>query len=177
MKKQIKAVLCISLALVIALALASCGESGSGSGGSTEVGTWELTELAPRTIDQGKLLAASHSTITTFSDNTFVLTEVQDTLYSSDGGETYNPTSYVNIIVHGKYETVSTDAELGESTIKITEITRVQQDDIDTDKAASDSDKQMMADCSAVGMEIILGADYKMSQIVPFDAFYYIGRE
>ena len=142
--KKMRKLLCIGMALVMMLALASCNGGGGNSGGLTEVGTWELTDINMRTIEQGKLAAANHNTITLFSDNTFVLTSVVNTLYSSDGGETYNPTSYVNDIVHGKYEVTEKNEELNETTIKITEITRVTHEGYDSDTDASDADKDAL---------------------------------
>lgn len=172
--KIIHRFLCAGMAVLMLFAFAACSSGDNGSGLS-EVGTWQLTELSAETITQGMLLHAVHNTITLFSDNTFVLTCVYDTDYSSDGGETFNPISYVDRFVHGKYEVVGSNEELGEQTIKITEITQVSYGDYDSVASATDEDKDAIKNNEVVGMEVILTSDHSMSEMISIMAFLNIG--
>lgn len=159
--KKTSRIMAFVLAVLAVLAMASCG----GNKGAEEVGTWEYSALSFRTIEQGKLGTGVFNAITVYSDGTFVLTAEQNTYYSSDGGETYNPVSDVYYIVRGTYETVEENAELGEKTIKINSITRVVTNEFDTE-TGTDAQKAAMGTCEAVGQEIILDAAYKMSEPV-----------
>lgn len=176
MKKLTKRLLGVGMTLVMLLALAACGDGGK-SGGFSEVGTWELTDVLIRTIDQGKLSAGANSTITLYSDNTFVLTCARNTYYSSDGGETFNPVSYSGALIRGTYEITNDDAELGEKTMKVTKISRIVKGNYDSDASATDADKELMANNELVGREIFLGSDGKMSEIIDIVWFTEIGKE
>ena len=177
MKKLTQRLLCIGMALIMVLALAACGDSGNG-GGASQVGTWELTDLTFRTIEQGKLTAASNGTITLYSDNSYVVSCARNTYYSSDGGETYNPTNYMNAILYGTYELVSEDAELGEKSIKITAISRAIVNGYDTETAgATDADKEIMSSNELIGKELYLGSDGKISEMIDCAWFARIGNE
>lgn len=158
MKKILSVVLCLSLMLGCACMLTACG----GNAGVTQVGTWEYAELTYRVIEQGKLNTGNFNNITLFSDNTFVLTVEMNTYYSSDGGETYNPVADNYYVVHGTYEVTDENAELGEKTIKIASITRVQTNEFDTE-TGTDAQKAAMGTCETIGTEIILDAALKMS--------------
>lgn len=172
MKKQMKSVLCAVLALMI-FALTACG---SGGGGATQVGTWESSEIELRTIEQGKLNTLRYNTITLYSDNTFTMVNTQNTYYSSDGGETFNPVSDVGCIVYGKYETVEINEEIGDHTIKIAEITRVQSGEFDSDTDATDANKEAMKSGDAVGFEVILTSDHKISEVINVMPYYRLTR-
>lgn len=166
MKKQIRNVLCTTLALIMLLALTACGGE---SGGATALGTWHISEVEMRTIEQGKLAAAIGSVITVYSDNTFVLVNIGNTYYSSDGGETYVPTMDCTFTVYGKCETVDTNEELGERTIKVTEITRVlggTEAGYNSDTDASDAAKEAIKNNDFIGYEMILTGDYKIAEQV-----------
>lgn len=177
MKKLTQQLLCVGMALVMILALAACGDSGS-SGGTVAIGTWELTDLTFRTIEQGKLAAASNCTITIYSDNTYVVACARNTLYSSDGGESYNPTNYNNAILYGTYELVSEDAELGEKAVKVTTIDRVLRNGYDTAAAGpTDAEKEIMSNSELIGIDLYLGSDGKISEMIDVVWFVEIGSD
>lgn len=177
MKKLTQQLLCVGMALVMILALAACGDSGS-SGGTVAIGTWELTDLTFRTIEQGKLATAFNSTITIYSDNTYVVASARNTLYSSDGGESYNPTNYINAILYGTYELINEDAELGEKTVKITTVSRAIVNGHDTETAgATDADKEIMSNNELLSKELYLGSDGKISEMIDSAWFVGIGNE
>lgn len=171
MKKSITTIVTLALVVVMALAFIAC----SGSKGATQIGTWESSVLNFTTIEQGKLGSAYINNITLYDDGTFVLTTVQNDYYSSDGGETYNPVSNIGVILYGKYETVELDEEIGDRTIKITEITRLVNHEFDSAVSASDADKEAIANNEAIGTEIILGSDHKMANQISALIFYKIG--
>lgn len=168
MKKYVKQLLCAALTIALVLSLAACGGNG-GNSGAAEVGTWTLTDAKFVTIEQGKLVQTFSNTITLFSDNTYILSAVQNTYYSSDSGETFNPTYYANGSLYGTYETVSEDEELGEITVKIKSVTRiVTGDGIDTNTSSATDDYKTKFLTNSVlnGHEFILGSDYRMSEWV-----------
>lgn len=177
MKKTVQKLLCAGMALAMLLALAACGDSGSG-GGATMVGIWEMTDYIGQTIEQGKLSAGANSTIVLFSDNTYALSLTRNTYYSSDGGETYNPTNYNGLVAYGTYEITSEDAELGEKILKFVTIDRVVNGEYDTDVAVTDTEKEIMASSDVVGKEIYLTSDGKMSELIDLvsSGLYKIGR-
>lgn len=177
MKKMTRRRLCVGMALAMTLALAACGNGGSSSG-TTMVGIWEKTDYIGRTIEQGKLSAGANSTIVLFSDNTYALSLTRNTYYSSDGGETYNPTSYVGALAYGTYEITSDDAELGEKTMKFTTIDRVVAGEYDTDVAVTDAEKEIMTGNEIIGKEIYLTSDGRMSELIDITSsgLHKIGR-
>lgn len=170
MKKLTQRLLCVGMALVMVLSLAACGNAAPTD---AHKGTWELTNVDHIIHDGMNLILTKSSNIALFSDNTFVLTDVVILLYSSDGGETYSPLVYKNMNAHGKCEVIEENKELNETTIKITEITSFAVDGIDsTEMEMSAEEKELyVTNNASVGLEIILGADGKMSETVDMENF------
>lgn len=171
--KKIKVLSALLAALMLMSLLAGCG---GGSDGATEVGTWENSEIELRTIEQGKLNTLRYNTITLYSDNTFTMVNTQNTYYSGDGGENFNPVNYISCIVSGKYETVDVNEEIGDRTIKFTEITRVQSGEFDSDKDANDTNKEAMKSDEVIGVEIILTSDCKISEVISVFPYFRMTR-
>ncbi len=164
MKKTLVKVLAMTFALCMLLAAIACGKAAPAV---TEVGTYQTSRLFFADYGSAKLANGAFNTITLYSDNTFVLCDVGTTSYSGDG-ETYNPLSLVDSVVHGTYEVVDKDEELKETTIKITSVTRVIGCGKDTDSADIDPKLKAMVttDCPALGQEVIVSdADHSMTEI------------
>ena len=165
MKKTLSVVLALCLALTcLFTCLAASAEA------VAEVGTWELTDISRSDIEQGKLITATNSTITLLPDGTYALSLVHDTHYSSDGGETYNPVSYIAIFAYGTYEVTEVDEDLGDVIINITSLDRVVCGDYDSAVSGTEEDAAAMAASPFVGSEIILGGDHKPAEMInPMD--------
>lgn len=173
MKKLAQRLWCVGMALVMVLSLAACGNSAPTV---AHKGTWELTNVRHMVYDGANVIITLSSNIALFSDNTFVLTDVVNELYSSDGGETYSPLIYKNVIAHGKYEVTEENEELNETTIKITEITSFAIDGIDSKEIEMSAEEKELyvTNNASVGVEIILGADGKMSEMIDMGNFVNI---
>ncbi len=169
MKKTLSIVLALVLALTCFLAAASAE-------GST-AGTWSLTTVSPRVIDQGMLMTGESCTITLLEDGTYILTSTMCTLYSSDGGETYNPVFNGAATIYGKYEVTEIDEELGDTIISILSVDRCLSGEYDSDIEASDELKALMAEHSTIGMEIILGSDHKVAEMIGYTNYTDISNQ
>lgn len=176
--KKMKRLLGAGLALVMVLALAACGGEGS-SGSSSIVGIWEATDYQGRTITQGKLATGYNSTMILLSDNTYILSIAQNAYYSSDNGETYNPTNYISVQVYGTYTITNEDAELGERTVQINTVDRVINAGYDTDESATEEDRALMADNPLIGAEYYLTSDGRMSEAILLETIglYQVGPD
>lgn len=164
MKKSLVKALAMAFTLCMLLAAVACGQAAPAV---TEVGTYQTSRLFFADYGSAKLANGAFNTMTLYSDNTFVLCDVGTTSYSGDG-ETYNPLSLVDSIVHGTYEVVDKDEELNETTIKITGITRVVGCGKDTDSADINADLKALVttNCPALGQEVIVSdADHSMTEI------------
>lgn len=165
-----KKTLCIVLALTLTLTcLFTCVSALADA--VPEVNMWELTEITRRDIEQGKLISTYSNSITLIPDGTFALALVSDTLYSSDGGETYNPVNYFTIFLYGTYEVTEVDEELGDVIINITSIDRVVRGDFDSAVNGTEEDAAAMAGHPFVGAEIILGSDHRLAELVDMMQF------
>ncbi len=160
MKKTLSIVLALVLALTCFLAVASAE--------GTTTGTWSLTTVSPRIIDQGALMTGENCTITLLEDGTYILTSAMCTLYSSDGGETYNPVFYGAATVYGTYEVTEIDEELGDTIINLLSVDRCVSGEYDSDVDATDEVKAAMTAHATIGMEIILGSDHKVAEMISF---------
>ena len=158
-------ILSIALALCLTMTCLLGCLTASAEGAVDQPEVWELTDIARRDIEQGKLITASNTTITLLPDGTYAMSMVGDTLYSSDGGETYNPTSYVAIFAYGKYEITEIDEDLGDVIINITSLDRVVCGDYDSAVDGTEEDAAALAAHPIVGMEIILGGDHKPADV------------
>ena len=161
MKKTLSIVLALCLALTCLLTLTASAE-----GAIASIEAWELTNIDRRDIEQGKLISTTSTNVTLAADGTYALTIVSDTLYSSDGGETYVPSMYLTIFVYGTYEVVEIDEDLGDVVIRILSFDRVALNDYDSAVSGPDEDFAAMAAHPFVGSEIVLGGDHK---VVDFD--------
>lgn len=171
MKKYVSVIICLVLFASCLAGLTACGKNDAQAAtGFSEVGIWENTDVTNSVVDGANISMPSHETIVLYSDNTFALVSVMEIYYSTDGGETYNPLYDWFAKVYGKYETVGTNEELGERTVKITEITRILHRDTNSDSDSALA--EMVKNNGAIGKEIILGADYKMSEKVGLDNFF-----
>ncbi len=165
MKKLLTILLSFCLILSSLMMTTGCAKNEAVS----EIGTWEKNDILFTTIEQGKTHTDLHSNLTLFSDNTYECTSVSNSYYSSDGGESFYPVCYITFIFYGKYESIGEDAALNERTIKLTSVDRVVCGEYDTAVNVIESDKELMKNSSAVGQEIILGADHKLSDHIPGD--------
>lgn len=164
--KKIRTISVLLAALMLVSLLVSCGNSGDGSnGGTAEIVTATKSELRFNTIEQGKLTAGAFSTVTIYSDNTYMATTVLNTYYSSDGGETFNPTSDIEYVIYGKYEVVNTNDELGERTVKVTSVDRV------AIAGTEITDADTLAENSFIGTELILTDSHELSELIDFSNF------
>lgn len=155
------------LALVAALAATvSCvGMFAGCSSAKEEVGTYHYNYSEFAKITQGSLIRSYSDVLTIYSDNTFTLSSVFDCYYSSDG-EAYNPVSYSACTAYGTYEVVSEDADLGEMTIKITDITKCVVDGETVVLKEEFTDKVIEATKKVIDKEVILTFDYKISDSI-----------
>ena len=160
MKKFVSVVLCLVLFASCITGLAACGKNNDAQAASvSEVGMWDAANIlmwSPTTP------CANYEVITLFSDNTFHLTTCLLCYYTPDNGETYVQSFDFFATVRGKYETVSEDKELGEKTIKLTEITEIATRDTDSKQDSTLAEK--LKDNPAVGRELVLGMDHKISE-------------
>ena len=166
MKKTLSIVLTLCLALTC---LFTCLTASADA--VAEAGIWEMTDITRSDIEQGKLINAVNNTITLLPDGTYAMSLVYDTHYSSDGGETYNPVSYIAIFVYGTYEVTEVDEDLGDVIINITSVDRVVCGDYDSAVSGTEEDAAAMAACPFVGSEIILGGDHKPAEAINVMAF------
>lgn len=120
----------LSKLLVIALAVAMCLTGLCACGGNVARETYTFREVTFRTIEQGKLGTGGYNILTLSSDGSFELTVCNDTYYSSDNGESYNPVSMLCATIYGKYEVTNEDKDLGDKTVKITEVSAVVIEDV-----------------------------------------------
>lgn len=162
--KKIKIVSVLIAALMIVSLLAACGEGGGS--GATEVVTAVKSKISFTTIEQGKLTTSDYTAATLYSDNTYMIITSNNTYYSSDGGETFNPTNDLEIIVYGKCEITDENTELGERTIKITSVDRVVSGDYDSTVKGDD-----LSENSFIGTELILTNTHELSDNVGFGPF------
>lgn len=159
MAKFKKAALCTVLAAVAAVSLMFVGCSGGGS----EITGIYCNNIASYTmIEQGRLLSAYNTSLTTYSDNTFAANCVQNTLYSSDG-TAYNPTFFGLYTLYGTYEVVSSDDVLNETTIKIVDVTQLETADGMMEKSAFPAEVTEALNADIIGKEVILQADLQMN--------------
>lgn len=115
--------------LICSLLLTGCGSGNTGNAGNAGAsieGTHSALTVSTMSIEQGLLIFAGADTITIFSDNTFVLTSRADTYYSADGGQSVSNQGIQLTNLCGTFEVVDDNADIGERTIKITEVTYVQ---------------------------------------------------
>ena len=171
MKKTLSIVLALALTLTCLFTCISASADAV-----SEVGVWELTEISRRDIEQGKLIYATNSTITLLPDGTYALSLVHNTNYSSDGGETYNPVSYIAIFAYGTYEVTEIDEDLGDVIITISSLDRVVNGDYDSAVSGTDDDAAAMAAHSFVGAELILGGDHKLADMIDIMDFVEISH-
>lgn len=156
------------LALVAAMtATVSCVGmfAGCSAPAKEEVGIYHYNLTNFSKITQGWLLASWADTITIYSDNTFSLSSVYDSYYSSDG-EAFSPVYYSACTAYGTYEIVSEDADLGEKTIKITDITKCVVDGETVVLKEEFTDKVIEATKKVLDKEVILTFDYKISDSI-----------
>ena len=164
-----KKILSIVLALCLSLTCLFSCVTASAEAVAT-VGIWEMTDVSRRDIEQGKLMTATNTTITLLPDGTYAISLVGNTHYSSDGGETYNPVSYLAIFAFGTYEVTEIDEDLGDVIINITSLDRVVCGDYDSAVNGTEDDAAALAAHSFVGTEIILGGDHKPAEMInPMD--------
>ena len=171
MKKTLSIVLALCLALsCLFTCLTASAEA------VAEVGVWELTDIARRDIEQGKLMTATNTTITLLPDGTYAISLVGDTHYSSDGGETYNPVSYITFFVYGTYEVAEIDEDLGDVIINITSLDRIVCGDYDSAVSGTEEDAAALAAHPFVGTEIILGGDHKPAEAIDMMIFMEVSH-
>lgn len=101
---------------------------------------------------------------------------VSDTLYSSDGGETYVPSMYLTIFAYGTYEIVEIDEDLGDVIIKVLSLDRVVLADYDSAVNGTEEDFAAMANHPFVGTEIVLGGDHKVAEISSMGIFMEVAH-
>jgi hypothetical protein len=171
-KKLISTALATLMILATMLTMTACSSGDSASSGAKETGTYQQSRLEAMTIEQGKLNRGYFNAITLFDDNTYILTDTLNVYYSSDGGETFNPTYIGETVTYGTYEVVDTNEELGESTIKIATVDRIVMGEFDSAAAElTDEQKDYLANNGAIGTEIIVSSDHRMSDIVDITNF------
>ena len=153
MKTMNRAIAILTIA-ALALAFLACPVLAEGS----LTGTWQNSVISFEVITQGKLCHAATAVLTLYEDNTFVLTDIYETSYSSDNGETYNPVSDVAVIVYGTYEVVETDEDLGESVIQFASVTRIL-------RGEEEADEEALSSCGLVGEEVIVSSDTKIDTV------------
>ena len=171
MKKTLSIVLALCLALSC---LFSCLTASAEA--VAEAGVWELTDITRSDIEQGKLINAVNNTIPLLPDGTHAMSLVYDTHYSSDGGETYNPVSYITFFVYGTYEVTEIDEDLGDVIISITSLDRIVCGDYDSAVNGTEEDAAALAAHPFVGTEIILGGDHKPAEAIDMMIFMEVSH-
>ncbi len=162
-----KKILSAALALCLALSCLFTCLTASAEGAVDSIGAWETTDIARSDIEQGKLITVTSTNVTLATDGTYAIAMVGDTIYSSDGGETYVPSMYLAIFAYGTYEVVEVDEDLGDVVIRILSFDRVVLGDYDSAVSGTEEDFAAMAAHPFVGTEIMLGGDHK---VVDFDS-------
>ena len=160
-----KKTLSIILALCLTLTCLFTCLTASAEGAIASIEAWELTDIARSDIEQGKLITTTSTNVTLAADGTYAITMVGDTLYSSDGGETYVPSMYLTIFAYGTYEVVEIDEDLGDVIIRILSLDRVALGDYDSAVKGTEEDFAAMAAHPFIGTEIVLGGDHKVAEI------------
>ena len=172
MKKTLSIILVLCLALTC---LFSC-ITASAEGAISSIESWELTNIDRRDIEQGKLISTTSTNVTLAADGTYAIAMVSDTLYSSDGGETYVPSMYLTIFAYGTYEIVEIDEDLGDVIIKVLSLDRVVLADYDSAVNGTEEDFAAMANHPFVGTEIVLGGDHKVAEISSMGIFMEVAH-
>lgn len=171
MKKQIKKIICAAMILVVVLSLTACGNASQTAPAVTEVGTYKMSKLMLQPFSGATLVNASFNSLTLYSDNTFVLTNIADTGATSDF-ESLHRSAVIEVVAYGTYEVASSDKELQESTIRIKSVTRVINGNTDTNTATLDQDIKdfVLTKNGAVGSEIIVNDnDHTMTNVSILD--------
>lgn len=169
MKKAIRRVLCVTLALVMVFALTACS-SGSNQGNSanvTEIGTYKHSRMMLVPFESAALVNAVFNSITLYSDQTFALTNIADTFATGDF-ESLHRSAIIDAVAYGTYEVVETNEELNESVIKITSITRVINGttDTDIDEVSAENKDWVLTNNGIVGTEItVSNEDHSMTEV------------
>lgn len=117
-KKSLVAVVCAALAVVmLGCVLVGC------SGGKESKGSYSMANIVAFDIGQGTLIQSFNDTLTAYSDETFSLVDDTEVWMKQDASVTVK--SSMVVYIEGTYETVSENAELGESTVRLTDVTAV----------------------------------------------------
>lgn len=172
MKKTLSIILVLCLTLTC---LFSC-ITASAEGAIPSIESWELTNIDRSDIEQGKLISTTSTNVTLAADGTYAIAMVSDTLYSSDGGETYVPSMYLTIFAYGTYEIVEIDEDLGDVIIKVLSLDRVVLADYDSAVNGTEEDFAAMANHPFVGTEIVLGGDHKVAEISSMGIFMEVAH-
>lgn len=155
----------------VMLSLAGLALFGGCSGTAVEnLGIYHYNRSEFVVIEQGKLIRSYADSMTVYSDNTFAVSCIFDCYYSSDG-EAFNPVSYMSYNMYGTYEVISEDAELGEMTIQITDVTMFEVDTLSGAIQKENFSEALNAAVSEgyLGKELLLTSDYKISeQLIDF---------
>ncbi len=160
MAKIKKAVLVLVIAALACVPFLLTGCSG---GGAEIKGVYYKNDCVYSVIEQGKLVKATSSCMTVYSDNTFTANAITNSLYSSDG-TSYNPTFFGAFTVYGTYEVVGEDPVLKETTIKIVDVQKLDTRDGTVEKAAFEEDVAAAIESDFIGLEIILMSNFEMSE-------------
>ena len=156
-KKSLVAVVCAALAVVmLGCVLVGC------SGGKEEKGTWycssaQFFDLGALGMATGIIFMPVSDTMTVYTDDTFVLTDSVDSWHQVDTGITLK--SSFTVVISGTVETVSENAELGESTIRISDVASVKYNG---EELAYKGNRAQVTVNRLKGKEILLGSDGHM---------------
>lgn len=176
MKKFTKLAMTAAVALTMvgsAAALAGC----TGAPAKDLAGIYTNNSSKYMQITQGKIILSFADSITLFSDNTFAASCVYECYYSSDG-EAYNPATYIACNMYGSYEVVSEDADLGEKTIKLSDVTKIEYGNNGVaEKSEWNSELAEYVNTNLIGFSTILTSDYKMAEpITQLDFLFLVEK-
>lgn len=156
--KKFLSISALAIAAVSALAFGGCSET------AETLGVYHYNHSEFVKITQGSLVRSYADSMAICSDDTFAASSVFDCYYSSDG-EAYNPVSYLAYSYYGTYEVINEDADLGEMTIRITDVIEFQTGDSGSYGKEDFSEEFIeLVNSEYIGREIILTSDYKVSE-------------
>ena len=147
-----------------ALILAGCGASASNGSATTaapaakeDLGTWYKTIYSKSANEFATMFRTNFDSLTLFSDNSYKLEKQYCTYVSTDGGETYVLRATNAAYILGKYEVVESNDELGEKTVKLSDISKVTLGDTSFDITNGDFSVISKYEVETVGQTLLDG--------------------
>ena len=170
--KKIRNLIAVAAAVLAAMIVTVCVTGCSGGG--KILGTWSINacDMWDARDQYGVILRyVQNENITISDDGTYVMNFSSQWTNTVDGIK-FKASSGSSYVAYGTYEVTNEDTDLNEKTIKILTMDRiVGKGGVDSTDAALDAETKESLDKyveTAVGKEVILDADYYMSEFVTF---------